>query len=64
MEQKSKLSKADTYALISMTEYRLRYLESTKWTTKNDEARVAEMHRLEVLWQKLIGQLGLFDRES
>lgn len=42
------------FYMIRLVEDRLRYLESLKWTTKNDEARVAEMHRLNVLWSDLV----------
>jgi len=49
--------------LTWLVEARLRYLESIKWTTKNDEARVAEMHRLEGIWAELVGMMHQSNEE-
>jgi hypothetical protein len=51
------LSKADYNKLLSLVELRLRYLESLKWTTQEDERRVDEMHRLNILWSNLVASL-------
>jgi len=40
--------------LVKMIESRLRYLESIKFTTRDDEGRVAEMHQWEIVWANLI----------
>lgn len=55
--ERVKLSKADYNKLLSLVELRLRYLESLQWTTKDDERRVDEMHRLNILWSNLVASL-------
>jgi hypothetical protein len=55
--ERVKLSKADYNKLLSLIELRLRYLESLQWTTKDDERRVDEMHRLNILWSNLVASL-------
>lgn len=40
--------------LLSLVEFRLRYLERSKWKTTNDEARVFEMSELNRIWEVLV----------
>lgn len=61
MNQVNKLNKSDVNKLLQLVEYRLRYLEGAKWDSTNDEARIAVMHNLNIVWSKLVALLDRLD---
>lgn len=55
------IDKKQMYTLLTLVEFRLRYLEKSKFTATNEEARINEVHRLNIIWSNLV---LLIDREG